>query len=168
SLSTMAQAPQSAYYMLTNADMKFPNLESKDNAELTNANFVNYLRDSDVEVRKEAFNSYYDVYAGVENTISTLMQDNVKNLVTEAKLRSYDSAIQMELFKDDVDVKVYENLIKSVRENLEGLHEYYRLKKEALNLDEQHMYDVYLPIAGDMTDEITYEKAVDTIKEARK
>lgn len=168
SLSTMAQAPQSAYYMLTNADMKFPNLESKDNAELTNANFVNYLRDSDVEVRKEAFNSYYDVYAGVENTISTLMQDNVKNLVTEAKLRSYDSAIQMELFKDDVDVKVYENLIKSVRENLEGLHEYYRLKKEALNLDEQHMYDVYLPIAGDMTDEIPYEKAVETIKEALK
>lgn len=168
SLSTMAQAPQSAYYMLTNADMRFPNLESKDNAELTNANFVNYLRDSDVEVRKEAFNSYYDVYAGVENTISTLMQDNVKNLVTEAKLRSYDSAIQMELFKDDVDVKVYENLIKSVRENLEGLHEYYRLKKEALNLDEQHMYDVYLPIAGDMTDEIPYEKAVETIKEALK
>lgn len=168
SLSTMAQAPQSAYYMLTNADMKFPNLESKENAELTNANFVNYLRDSDVEVRKEAFNSYYDVYAGVENTISTLMQDNVKNLVTEAKLRSYDSAIQMELFKDDVDVKVYENLIKSVRENLEGLHEYYRLKKEALNLDEQHMYDVYLPIAGDMTDEIPYEKAVETIKEALK
>lgn len=168
SLSTMAQAPQSAYYMLTNADMKFPKLKSKDDAELTNANFVNYLRDSDVEVRKEAFNSYYDVYAGVENTVSTLMQDNVKNLVTEAKLRSYDSAIQMELFKDDVDVKVYENLIKSVRENLEGLHEYYRIKKEALNLDEQHMYDVYLPIAGDMTDEIPYEKAVETIKEALK
>ncbi len=74
----------------------------------------------------------------------------------------------MELFKDDVDVKVYENLIKSVRENLEGLHEYYRIKKEALNLDEQHMYDVYLPIAGDMTDEIPYEKAVETIKEALK
>ena len=168
SLSTMAQAPQSAYYMLTNADMKFPNMKSKDNEELTDANFVNYLRESDVEVRKEAFNSYYDVYAGVENTISTLMQDNVKNLVTEAKLRSYDSAIQMELFKDDVDVKVYENLIKSVRENLSGLHEYYRIKKEALKLEEQHMYDVYLPIAGDMNDEIPYEKAVETIKEALK
>lgn len=166
SISQMANAPSNAYYMLTNADMEFKDIESKGGEELSNANYTNFLKDKDVEVRKEAFTNMYQAYGSVANTTSTLYSDNVNNLVTEARLRNYESALEMELYEDDVPVSVYNNLIDSVRDNLDSLHNYYMIKKDALGLEEQHMYDVYLPLAGDLDIEITYEEAADIIKKA--
>lgn len=168
SMSQAVTAPANAYYMLTNADMTYPNMETKGGQELTDANYTNYLKDKDVEVRKEAFNHMYDEYGSLSNTISSLYADNVNNLVTQAKLRDYDSALQMELYEDDVDVKVYENLIKSVRDNLTYIHDYYKTKKRMLGLEEQHMYDVYMEAGSSVEKKIPYEEAVEIIKEAVK
>lgn len=168
SIRQMSAAPSSAYYMLTNADMEFPKMDSKDGEDLTQANYVNFLKDPDVAVRKEAFDHMYDGFASYENTISTLMNDNVNNLVTEARLRNYGSAIEKELYRDDVGVQVYDNLILSIRENLPSLHEYYRVKKDVLGLEDQHMYDVYLPITGGSQEKISYDQAKDMIMEAMK
>lgn len=165
-MGQMAATPASAFYMLTNADMTFPPIEAKGGAELTNANYTNFLRDNDVGVRKEAFTKFYSTFQGVENTLASLYADNVRSLVTEAELRGYDSALQMELYQDDVDVKVYENLIATVRANLPSIHEYYRLKKDALGLESQHMYDVYLDIGGDLETKISYGEARDLIIKA--
>lgn len=165
-MGQMSSTPASAFYMLTNADMTFPPIETKGGAELSNANYTNFLKDRDVEVRKEAFSKFYNTYQGLENTLASLYADNVRNLVTEAELRGYDSALQMELYQDDVDVKVYENLVSTVRSNLPIIHDYYRLKKDALGLESQHMYDVYLDIGGDLETKITYEEAKDLIIKA--
>ena len=47
--------------------------------------------------------------------------------VFRARARNYSSALEGSLFKDDIPVTVYDNLIGSVRQNLAPLFRYYDL-----------------------------------------
>lgn len=163
----LENAPFDAYNLLTNADITFEDLESTD-TKLTGATFISLLRNKDEKVRREAFQKYYKSYKGLENVISSLYLNNVKAVTTEAKLRGYNSALEMELFGDKVDVSVYENLIAAVHENLPALYKYYETKKNFLGLKEQHMYDVYLNLTKEEPKKIPYEDAVETVLESLK
>ena len=161
-LSPVSQSPSEIYYYLTNADMIFPKLESTDE-KLSQQTFVKLQMSEDREVRKEAFEKFYDTFSSFGNTIATSYYSNVKALTLEAKLRGYKSARHMELFKDDVDVKVYDALIESIHKNMPAIHKYFEIKKRALNLDEQHMYDVYMPITNSFDKEYTFEEAKEIV-----
>lgn len=157
----LSEAPSDIYYFLTNADMKFLKLKSLDGAELTAENFTTHEKNPDVAVRKEAFESLYETFRSFGNTISTSYTNNVKALTTQAKLRHYNSAIEMELFADNVPVAVYDSLLDSVHRHFSYLHRYYAKKKELLGLKEQHMYDVYLPLLKGTARRYTFEEARD-------
>lgn len=163
----LENAPFDAYNLLTNADITFEDLESTD-TKLNGATFISLLRNKDEKVRREAFQKYYKSYKGLENVISSLYLNNVKAMTTEAKLRGYNSALEMELFGDKVDVSVYENLIAAVHENLPALYKYYEIKKNFLGLKEQHMYDVYLNLTKEEPKKIPYEDAVEMVLESLK
>lgn len=163
----LENAPFDAYNLLTNADITFEDLESTD-TKLTGATFISLLRNKDEKVRREAFQKYYKSYKGLENVISSLYLNNVKAMTTEAKLRGYNSALEMELYGDKVDVSVYENLIAAVHENLPALYKYYEIKKNFLGLKEQHMYDVYLNLTKEEPKKIPYEEAVEMVLESLK
>ncbi len=161
-LSPVQQSPSEIYYYLTNADMHFPKLDSTEE-KLSQATFVKLQTSEDREVRKEAFEKFYDTFSSFGNTIATSYYSNLKGITLEAKLRGYDSARQMELFRDDVDVKVYDALIQSIHNNMPAIHKYFEIKKRVLNLDEQHMYDVYMPITSDFDKEYTFEEAKELV-----
>ena len=163
----LENAPFDAYNLLTNADITFEDLESTD-TKLNGATFISLLRNKEEKVRREAFQKYYKSYKGLENVISSLYLNNVKAMTTEAKLRGYNSALEMELFGDKVDVSVYENLIAAVHENLPALYKYYEIKKNFLGLKEQHMYDVYLNLTKEEPKKIPYEDAVEMVLESLK
>ena len=74
----------------------------------------------------------------------------------------------MYLYNDDVDVSVYDALIDSIHNNLNHIHKYYGIKKRALGLDEQHMYDVYMPITSDFDKKYTFEEAKNIVLESIK
>lgn len=163
----LENAPFDAYNLLTNADITFEDLESID-TKLNGATFISLLRNKDEKVRREAFQKYYKSYKGLENVISSLYLNNVKAMTTEAKLRGYNSSLEMELYGDKVDVSVYENLITAVHENLPALYKYYEIKKNFLGLKEQHMYDVYLNLTKEEPKKIPYEEAVEMVLESLK
>ena len=158
-MSFLEEAPENIYYFLTNADLTFPPLESKGGEKLTGENFTTLEQDSDPAVRKEAFENLYSTFKKFGNTISTAYYNNVKSLTTLAGIKNYDSALQMELFDDNVDPKVYDALIESIHKNMDLMHRYYAKKKELLGLDEQHMYDVYLPLVKGSSKTYTFEEA---------
>ncbi|MDO5027386.1 MAG: oligoendopeptidase F [Tissierellia bacterium] len=161
-LSPVSQAPSEIYYYLTNADMTFPKLESTEE-KLSQQTFVKLQYSEDRKIRKEAFEKFYDTFSSFGNTIASSYYSNVKGLCLEANLRGYDSARQMELYRDDVDVKVYDALIESIHKNMPAIHKYFEIKKRALKLDEQHMYDVYMPITSSFDREYTFEEAKDLV-----
>ena len=167
-LSTLSSATRTAsniYYFLTNADMEFPYLEDFD-TKITNVNFVSLQQDENRELREKSFREFYNTYNKFGNTIAQSYYSHIDALVKIAKLKKYDSVREMYLYRDDVSTDVYDALIDSVHDNLDYLQKYYEIKKRALGLDEQHMYDVYMSISKDFDKKYTFEEAKDLVIES--
>ncbi|HLS35618.1 MAG TPA: oligoendopeptidase F, partial [Bacillota bacterium] len=76
-----------------------------------------------------------------------------------AQVRNYDSARHAALSANNIPEKVYDNLIDAIHKKLPLLHRYAELRKEVLELDEVHMYDMYTPLVQDTDMKVTYEEA---------
>ena len=149
---------------LCNSDIKFGNL--KNGKELTNTNFSIYISDEDREVRKDAFYKLYKQYENMQNTFATAYSNHIKTANTNAKIRDYKDARDAALFSPNVDSKIYDNLIETVNKNLSIMDDYYKLKKEVLNLDEVHIYDIYADLIKQSSKKYTYEEAKDIVIDA--
>lgn len=154
----MASDSSNNFYMLSYADMIFPKLE-RDETVLTHANYTEKLSSQDRELRKEAFYKMYGTYDKYKNTFGSTLYSNTRNLVIEANLRGYNSAREMELYDDDINIEVYDNLIEIVHKYLEYLYDYYKIRERLLDIDETHMYDVYANVVKDYDKKISYEEA---------
>lgn len=154
----MSSDSSNNFYMLSYADMTFPKLE-RDETILTHANYTEKLSSQDRELRKEAFYKMYGTYDKYKNTFGSTLYSNTRNLVIEANLRGYNSAREMELYDDDINVEVYDNLIEIVHKYLEYLYDYYKIRERLLDIDKTHMYDVYANVVKDYDKKISYEEA---------
>jgi len=156
-LSSISQT----FGMLNNADLTFPTItnENGEEVDMTHGRYHGFMESSDRRVRKEAFKAMFDTYGKFKNTFASTLTGVVKKHNFSAKIRNYDSARQAALDNNHIPETVYDNLVKAVNEKLPLLHRYQKLRKEALNLDELHMYDIYTPLEQDVDMEISYEKA---------
>lgn len=168
SAGEMADGPENIGSTLRNADMKFPNVVDKDGNEhvLTGGTFVPMLESSDVDFRKQVFETYYNRLGEFKNTIAATLDAQFKQLRFFADARKYNSTIEASLDRTEVPVEVYHNLIKAVHDNMDKMYRYVALRKKLLGVDELHMYDVYTPIVADAATEISYEQAKETVLEA--
>ncbi len=153
------------YELFKDCDMSFDSIEDENGkkVELNNSNYSLYIESKDRRVRKDTFNNLYKEYKKYTNTFASLISSNMKELSTLAKINKYNSAIEMSLFADDVDIKVYNNLIDSVHKHINYIYDYYKLKKDILNLDDIHLYDVYVPIDNSLDKKYSYEEAKEVI-----
>lgn len=168
SLSNSLNNSSETYELLTDSDMKFGKIldENNEEVELTESNYSVFLHSKDRRVRKEAFNKILTTYGEYKNTISSTFAGNVDTLTTLAKLKKYDSSLEAALFSDNVDKEVYNNLIKTVKDNLSVLYKYFKLKKDFLKLDEFHLYDQYVDLVEENTKQYTFLEAKDLVIEA--
>ena len=168
SLSNSLNNSSETYELLTDSDMKFGKIldENNEEVELTESNYSVFLHSKDRRVRKEVFNKILTTYGEYKNTISSTFAGNVDTLTTLAKLKKYDSSLEAALFSDNVDKEVYNNLIKTVKDNLNVLYKYFKLKKDFLKLDEFHLYDQYVDLVEENTKQYTFLEAKDLVIEA--
>ena len=168
SLSNSLNNSSETYESLTDSDMKFGNIlnENNEEVELTESNYNVFLHSKDRRVRKEAFNRVLTTYGEYKNTISSTFSGNVDTLTTLAKLKKYNSSLEASLFSDNVDIKVYNNLIKTVKDNLDVLYKYFKLKKDFLKLDEFHLYDQYVELVEENTKTYTFLEAKELVIDA--
>ena len=165
SISKMIGNSYDTYELFKDCDMSFDSIEDENGkkVELNNSNYSLYIESKDRRVRKDTFNTLYKEYKKYTNTFAYLISSNMKELSTLAKINKYNSAIEMSLFADDVDIKVYNNLIDSVHKHINYIYDYYKLKKDILNLDDIHLYDVYVPIGNILDKKYSYEEAKEVI-----
>ncbi len=168
SLSNSLNNSSETYELLTDSDMKFGLIldENDEEVELTESNYSVFLHSKNRRVRKDAFNKLLTTYGEYKNTISSTFAGNVDTLTTLAKLKKYDSSLEAALFSDNVDKEVYNNLIKTVKDNLSVLYKYFKLKKDFLKLDEFHLYDQYVDLVEENTKKYTFEDAKELVIEA--
>lgn len=162
----LAQAPQTIYTMINNADMTFPVIkdEKGNDVEITHGRFISLLENRNRSIRKRAFESFYSSYENQINTISATLNHSVKKDVFYARIRKYGSALEASLDQDRIPVSVYDSLISTVRKYLNEMYRYVDLRKKALEVDELHMYDIYVPLVKDVEMKYSYPEAVELVK----
>lgn len=166
-LTETLQTPRDSFSVLTNVDLNFGTIETPEGDQpLTQTTWTRFLENSDRTIREAAYNKFYSAFEAHQHTIGTLYTGNVNQDVAEARIRGYDSARAMALFPDRVPEAVYDNLVSTVRENLDPLHRYYALRKKVLKVQELRHYDVYVPLVPDVKRVTTYEQAVECISES--
>lgn len=168
--SQMADSPSDIFSKFNNADVKFGKVhdEHGDEKELTSAGFSVFMESRDRNVRKEAFYALYRQYNSYINTLAASYYGNVKQAVFFANARNYESTLQMYLSGSFIPESVYTNLIDTVNNNLDKMHDYVSLRKKTLGVDELHFYDIYAPLTSDYTVKVSYENAKETVLDALK
>ncbi len=161
----LADAPQSTFSMLNNADIKFPEITNEDGeqVEITHGRFIPLLMSSNRRVRKDTFKGLYDTYKKYKNTFAATLSGDVKKNIFYSKIRKYNSAMESSLDNNKIPVDVYDNLINAVHKNLDSMHRYVKLRKKALGVDELHMYDLYTPIVKDIDLKFNIEQGQDLV-----
>lgn len=158
------------YAMFNNADIKFPSIlnENKEEALLSHGTFISYLQSKDRRVRKEAMEKYYMPYQEHENVLAELYTANAKKDAFYAKVRHYHSAREASLSKSNIPLAVYDNLIETIHDSFPAFYKYVKLRKRALQVEELHMYDSYVPLIQEIEKKIPFEKAKEMVKEGLK
>ena len=149
------------YSEIDNTDVKFESiLKDGKEIELNHSNFIKLMHDKDRNVRKDAFKVYYKYYINRKNTISSCYKGQIKENFFISNIRKFESPLEYSLYKDNIDKKLYLNLIDMCHEKNYLVYEYMKLRKEYLKLDEMHMYDIYV----DMIDEHDKNIEIDECK----
>lgn len=157
---------QGVFSMLNNANLNLPkaSYQGKE-TQMSHGLYGVVLRSGTREERKEWFEKYYGAYINLIDAITQTYYANVKKDVFYKTVRKYDSCLQMALDREDVQPKVYENLLTATRAALPSMHEYIRLRKRVLGFDEQHMYDVHLPLVDNADIKLPFEEAYNLVVE---
>ncbi|NKI22613.1 oligoendopeptidase F [Paenibacillus dendritiformis] len=169
-VGNLSKAPETIYSMLNNADMKFPKIKNEkgEEVELTHGRYIQFLESRNRDVRRAAFEGVYSTYRKQRNTIAATLSANVTKNLFYARARKYPSALEMYLFGDNIPKEVYTNLIRTIHKHLPLMHRYMKLRKQLLQVDELHMYDLFAPVVEEFDMDITFEEAKKIVKESLK
>ena len=170
SASDCLDAPSAIHNMLTNADMTFGKIKDEEGneVELTEGNYSSFIRSKDRNVRKAAFEKLFSEYEKFKNTLATSLTASIKTFNFNSKVRKYESALEASLQPNNIPLDVYKNAVKVMNDNVSSLHRYVKIKKELLNLDEIHMYDLYVPIIETQKEKVEFNDGVKIVLEALK
>lgn len=156
------------YAIFNNADITFPEIEDEDGemVRITHGRLGTFFQSTNRRVREDAFRGYYNTYKNYLNTLASLYNGQVKQLVFHAKARNYNSTLEASVDHANVSPSIYKNLVNTVTNNMDKLHRYVALRKKCLGVDDLHMYDFSIPMIPDIAKEIPYEEAKATLLKA--
>lgn len=153
---------------INNTDIKFGKIKDENGKSviLNTSNYSKYLESSDRKVRRSAFKKLYKSYIDLKNTCAKCLASDIKVDTLVAKTRGYKSVLEMSLFSDNISSKLYDKLINEVSNGLSTVHKYMDVRKDVLNLDKVHMYDLYNPLVKGVNNSYTFEEAKEIVLKA--
>lgn len=164
-----ASTPSSAYRALTNVNMELPKVHDEQGQEvqLTAGNFGVFRESRSRAVREEAFKAMFGTYKKFEDTMAALYGGQVKMDDFRAKVRGYNSALEMAITGgSNVPVSVYDSLIEAVHDSLPAMKKYLKLRQKALKLEKLDVFDLYVPMVEDVDYPMPFENVKDLVKKA--
>lgn len=162
--------PDDAFYNLDNTDIDLGYIKDENGNEvkLNNSNYNLYMNSENRKVRKNAFEAMYKFWKKHIHVVASLLKGNIKENFFFSKVKGYNSPLEMSLYKDNIPLSLYKNVINVTHDNFKYLHEYMKIRKEYLKLDEMHMYDIYTPITKDINKNIPFEEGKKMVFESLK
>lgn len=146
--------PYDVFTVFTNADMQFPEVEDEqgNRMEMSHGRYYAALYSKDRGYRERAFKAYYKPFIDFSNTLSSMFSGNLKSKVFYAKAKNFGSAKEAALFSNNIPVEVYDNLVKTVNENMAPMHRWADIKRRILKLEKLRPFDSYVGLfeSGDV------------------
>ena len=162
-----AETPYKTFSILENLELDFGTIEVEGKQiPLTQSSWSQFLKNPDRNVRKEAYEKFYNVFEKHENTLASLYAGSVNQDIFETRSRGYKSSLDRALYSNKVPIEVYHNLIDTVHKNFDTLHRYYKVFKKALGTKDLRHYDVYMPFTKDIAIHTSYDEAVEICRKA--
>jgi oligoendopeptidase F len=160
--------PSRTFSALTNTDMRFHDaVDSQGTAHAVTQTTIppTGIQSPDRERRRTAWESYCDGYLALQNTLASNYISLVHQQVFLARVRGYNSVLEMRLSANNLPVGVFENVISTFQANLPLWHRYWEVRRRVLGLEDIRPYDRWAQFATDQP-AVPYRKAVEWIGEA--
>ncbi len=157
---------QSVFSMLNNANLNLPTAKlGGQEVPMSHGLYGVALHSGTAEERKEWFEKYYGAFIKLIDTIAQTYASNVKKNVFYKTVRKYNSCMEKAMEGEDVSPVVYENLIEAIHGALPIMHDYISTRKQVLGFEEQHMYDIYVPLVENAEIKLPFEQAYELVIE---
>lgn len=168
--SILGDVPDSAYSILTDAEMPWPQmkLESGEEIKLDHAEYMTQRVSKNRTDRDNAFHAFWNTYKQFEGTFGELMAGNIRQSVFNITVRKYATVLESRLESKNIPVSVYDSLVENVNKALPTFHRYLNLRKKMLGVEQLEYWDVYAPVVSDIDLKYTYEEAQQLVLEAIK
>lgn len=155
-------APYKNYNNFKFADMTFPNFEA--NGKMHENSFTlfenEYSSDTDHELRRKSFESFYDVLKTYENGFASNYETVVLKEKAMANLKGFDSVIDYLLYDQKVSRDMYDRQIDLIMEHLaKPMRKFVKLIKDAYKLDKLTYADLHLALDSEFEPTVTIEKS---------
>jgi oligoendopeptidase F len=164
--SELSQTPYNTFSMFTNADLKLPYIddENGNSVQLSHARFYSAMYSKDRGYRERSFKGYLGSYREYINTLTALLNGNLKSNIFNARARNYNSALEAALDRNNISISVYDKLIDAANSNLSPLHRWASLKKKLLGIDDLKPFDVYVSLFDkELEKKYSYDQSVQIV-----
>ena len=164
----IANGPSQVFGQLDNVDLDFGSIsdENGTEVELSHGNFSTFLINPSRNIRRKAFLQYYQAYQNHRHTLAATLVQSIKKDLFYTRARNFSNCRASALFSDNIPESVYDNLMQTVKANLEPLFKYLNFRQKMLGLNELHFYDTYVPIIEGVEFRMPYEEAVEVCIQA--
>ena len=160
SSSLLRGSPNQTDSDLTNADIVWPKIIGSDGEETTATPslFYSFLSDDDRRLRKDAALAIFGTFDSYGNTFASTLGGSIQKDIWVARTRGYGSSLEAALDADNVPRIVPDAMVEAVHANLEAIHRYVALRKQVLDLEDFHIYDLYVPIVGEGQSSFSFDE----------
>jgi oligoendopeptidase F len=150
-----------AYNALTNADLRFADAVTEDGStmEVGQSSINSLITNKDRKVRQTGFENYADGYLAYKNTLSATQLGQFHRDVFNARTRNYPSSLEASLGRSNIPPEVFHALIDTFKKHLPTWHRYWKVRKQAMGVDEFHVYDIKAPLSENPP-KVPFEQAI--------
>jgi pepF/M3 family oligoendopeptidase len=118
----------------------------------------NMAYDSDVEVRKKAYEAELLAYRKIEDSVAACLNGIKGEVITLSKKRGYSSPLEETLLNSRMDNETLEAMLTAIKESLPAFRKYYKRKGELLGCDKGlPFYNLFAP-TGTGNNNFPYEE----------
>lgn len=168
--SPVRGVPYNVFSLFENADIKFPSVKDDkgNDIQISHGRYYAALFSQDRAYRERVYKGFYEPFKDYRNTLAALFNGNIKASMFNSGIRKYNSTREAALDRNNIPVEVYDNLVKTVEENLQPLQRWAELKKRILDVDELHPYDTYVSLFPEVKKDFTYDEGMELVLESVK
>ena len=117
-----------------------------ENKEITSGNYRNFLMNKDRNIRKKAYKLFNEKLRQFRDVYSKSLIGYLDNINEVAKIRNYNSVLDMKNFSSNIPIDVHDTVNKVCMSRLDVYQKYYKLVSKALNIKDLYPYDLALPL----------------------